>query len=128
MQKYLDTAKKIAAYVIPLIPDSGLIPSDFCQPAEPWVQDDIAAGVIASALLDLAALVPEEADTYLSTALEILHAIDDKSADWNPETDHITLNGTAGYHLPGKNKNYVYADYYYVEAILKLKELAVSIW
>lgn len=127
-REYLDTAKKIAAYVIPLIPEDGLIPCDFRQPAQPWVQDDIAAGVIATALLDLAQLVPEERETYLGAALKILHAIDDKSADWNPATDPITLNGTAGYHLPGRNKNYVYADYYFVEAMLKLKGLGVSIW
>lgn len=127
-QEYLDTAKKIAAYVIPLIPENGLIPCDFSQPAEPLLQDDIAAGVIASALLDLAELVPEEKDTYLNAALKILHAIDAESADWNPETDHITLSGTAGYHLPGRNKNYVYADYYFVEAILKLTGKNVSIW
>lgn len=127
-QEYLDTAKKIAAYVIPLIPENGLLPCDFRQPAEPWVQDDIAAGVIASALLDLAELVPEEQETYLEAALKILHALDEQSADWSQDTDHITLNGTAGYHLPGRNKNYVYADYYFVEAMLKLTGKNVSIW
>lgn len=127
-QEYLDTAKKIAAYVIPLIPENGLLPCDFRQPAEPWVQDDIAAGVIATALLNLAELVPEERETYLKAALKILHALDERSADWSQDTDHITLNGTAGYHLPGRNKNYVYADYYFVEAVLKLAGKNISIW
>lgn len=127
-QEYLDTAKKIAAYVIPLIPENGLLPCDFRQPAEPWVQDDIAAGLIASALLDLAELVSEERNTYLKAALKILHALDEQSADWGQDTDQITLNGTAGYHLPGRNKNYVYADYYFVEAMLKLTGKNVSIW
>lgn len=127
-QEYLNTAKKIAAYVIPLIPENGLLPCDFRQPAEPWVQDDIAAGVIATALLDLAELVPEERETYLKAALKILHALDEQSTDWSQDTDHITLNGTAGYHLPGRNKNYVYADYYFVEAMLKLAGKNVSIW
>lgn len=127
-QEYLDTAKKIAAYVIPLIPENGLLPCDFRQPAEPWVQDDIAAGVIATALLDLAELVPEEREAYLNAALKILHALDERSADWSQDTDHITLNGTASYHLPGRNKNYVYADYYFVEAMLKLAGKNVSIW
>lgn len=124
----LDTAKKIAAYVIPLIPENGLISCDFRQSAEPWVQDDIAAGVIATALLDLAELVPEERETYLNAALKILHALDEQSTDWSQDTDHITLNGTADYHLPDRNKNYVYADYYFVEAMLKLAGKNVSIW
>lgn len=125
---YLDTAKKIAAYVLPNIPENGLIPSDFRQPPEPWVQDDIAAGVLATALIDLSELVPEEADTYLGAALKMLHAIDDKSADWSPDTDPITLHGTAGYHLPGRNINFIYADYYYIEALRKLKGQETYLW
>lgn len=127
-QEYLDTAKRIAAWLLPRIPENGLIPCDFRQPAEPWVQDDIAAGVIATALLDLAELVPEEREAYLGAALKILHALDAQSADWSPDTDNITLRGTAGYHLPGRNKNYVYADYYFVEAMLKLAGRSVAIW
>lgn len=92
------------------------------------MQDDIAAGVIATALLDLAELVPEEREAYLGAALKILHALDAQSADWSPDTDNITLRGTAGYHLPGRNKNYVYADYYFVEAMLKLAGRSVAIW
>ena len=55
-------------------------------------------------------------------------AIDERSADWNPDTDGITQNGTAGYHLPGKNQNYIYADYFFVEAILKLLGKDVFVW
>ena len=43
----------------------------------------------------------------------MLRAIDEKSADWSGDTDGITLNGTTGYHMPGRNGNYVYADYFY---------------
>lgn len=52
-----------------------------CQPPEPWVQDDIAGSVLATAFIDLAALVLEAVDAYLGAALKQLHAIDDKSAD-----------------------------------------------
>ena len=125
---YLDTAEKIAAYVLPNIPEDGLIPSDFRQPPEPWVQDDIAAGVLTTALIDLAELVPEKQGLYLGAALKMLHAIDDKSADWDPKTDPITLHGTAGYHLPGRNINFIYADYYYIEALRKLKGCDTHLW
>lgn len=126
--EYLAAAQKIAAFLLPLIPADGRIPSDFRQPSQPWVQDDIAAGVMASALLDLAALVPEQAQPCLEAALRMLHALDETSADWAPETDPITLNGTAGYHLPGRNQNFVYADYYFVEAVLKLKGSSICLW
>lgn len=127
-KEYLETAKKIAAYVLPNIPADGLVPSDFRQPPEPWVQDDIAACVLATALIDLAELMPEQKDAYLGAALRMLHAIDEKSADWSPDTDPITLHGTAGYHLPGRNINFIYADYYYIEAVRKLKGRDTYLW
>lgn len=58
----------------------------------------------------------------------MLRAIDEKSADWSGDTDGITLNGTTGYHMPGRNGNYVYADYFYVEAMLKLQGKGVFVW
>lgn len=128
-KEYLETAEKIAAYFIENIPENGLIPSDFCQPEEPWVQDDIGACAAASGLIELSGLAPEEAGgKYLAAAVKMLRAIDEKSADWSEDTDGITLNGTTGYHLPGRNMNYVYADYFYVEAVLKLRGKGVFVW
>ena len=45
-QKYLDTAKKVADYCLENIPDSGIIPVDFRQPAEPAWEDSCGACVI----------------------------------------------------------------------------------
>lgn len=132
-KEYLDTARKIAAYFLANIPDDGLIPEDFCQPAEPWAQDDIAACAASCGFIELAGLVSEdEGKTYLDAALKMLRAIDEKSADWNPDTDGITMRGTSAYHVRdrvhGWNKNYVYADYFFIEAVLKLKGQGVYIW
>ena len=132
-QEYLETAKKIAAYFLSNIPDNGLIPEDFCQPAEPWVQDDIAACAASCGLIELAGLVHEkEGRTYLEAALNMLRAIDEKSADWRLGTDGITMRGSTAYHVRdrvhGWNKNYIYADYFFIEAVLKLKGQGVCIW
>lgn len=130
-QKYLEIAQKAAAYFISQIPENGLLPEDLRQPAEPWVQDDIGACAAASGLLELSELdvvSDEDKAVYITAALKILQAIDEKSADWSIETDGITLNGSTAYHLPGKNMNYTYGDYYFVEAVLKLKGKAVFIW
>ena len=132
-QAYLDTARKIAAYFISGIPADGLIPEDFRQPAEPWVQDDIAACAASCGLIELAGLVSEEeGKAYLDAALKMLKAIDEKSADWDLGTDGITLRGSTAYHVRdrvhGWNKNYVYADYFFIEAVLKLKGQGIYIW
>ncbi len=127
-REYLDTAKRIAAYFMANIPESGLIPSDFCQPKEPHVQDDIAAAAAACGLLQLAGAAQEESRSYVETAIKMLRAIDEKSADWSRETDGITLNGTMAYHTPGRNMNYVYGDYFFIEAVLKLKGQEVFVW
>lgn len=132
-QEYLDTARRIAAYFLSHIPADGLIPEDFCQPAEPWVQDDIAACAASCGLIELAGMVPQdEGKTYLAAALKMLKAIDEKSTDWNPDTDGITLRGSTAYHVRdrvhGWNKNYVYADYFFIEAVLKLKGQGIYIW
>lgn len=132
-QAYLDTARKIAAYFISNIPEDGLIPEDFRQPAEPWAQDDIAASAASCGLIELAGLVSEEeGKTYLDAALKMLKAIDDKSTDWSPDTDGITMRGSTAYHVRdrvhGWNKNYVYADYFFIEAVLKLKGQGIYIW
>lgn len=132
-QEYLDTARKIAAYFIVNIPENGFIPEDFRQPAEPWVQDDIAACAASCGLIELAGLVSEEeGKAYLGAALKMLKAIDEKSADWNPDTDGITMRGSTAYHVRdrglGWNKNYVYADFFFVEAILKLNGQGIYTW
>ena len=132
-QEYLDTARRIAAYFISHIPEDGLIPEDFRQPAEPWVQDDIAACAAACGLIELAGMVPEdEGRAYLDAALKMLKAIDEKSADWSPDTDGVTLRGSTAYHVRdrvhGWNKNYVYADYFFLAAVLKLRGQGIYIW
>lgn len=127
-KRYLETAKKIAANFMANIPENGLIPSDFDQPAEPHVQDDIGACAAACGLIELAGQVPgDQKIPYLNAAVKMLRAIDAQSADWSADTDGITQNGTTGYHLPGRNKNYVYADYFYIEAVMKLQDKGVFV-
>jgi unsaturated chondroitin disaccharide hydrolase len=62
----------------------------------------------------------------------MLRAIDQDSADWDSSTDAITLHGSTAYHvrdrIHGWNKNYIYADYFFVEAVLKLKNQGIFTW
>lgn len=125
--RYLAAAQKVAEYFIRHIPADGRIPVDFCQPAEPFYQDDIAAAVAACGLIELSELVPERAEEYMAPALKLLHTLDE-SADWSPDTDGLLRNCSADYHGPLHNVNYTYGDYFFIEAILKLTGRGVYLW
>ena len=125
--RYLAAAQKIAEYFIAHIPADGSMPVDFCQPAQPDWQDDIAAAVAACGLIELAALVPARAAEYLTPALTLLRHLD-ATADYRPETDGFLRNCSAAYHNPLHNVNYTYGDYFFYEALLKLKGSGIFIW
>lgn len=128
-KEYLDTAKKVAHYCIANIPESGIIPVDFRQPGEPAWEDSCGAVVIAGGLLEIANTVPElEKDLYRSAAVKILKAIDETRADWTKNCDAIVKNCTGAYHVPRHHITMSYADYYFIEAVYKLKGTGISLW
>ncbi len=128
-QEYLDTAKKVAHYCLANIPDDGIIPIDFRQPVQPALEDSCGACVIAGGLLEVANHVQEaEKQMYIRGAVKILKAIDEKRADWSQNSDAIVLNCSAAYHSPQIHITMSYADYYFMEAIYKLKGTGILIW
>lgn len=127
--EYLDTAKKVAHYCIANISESGIIPVDFRQPPEPVLEDSCGACVIAGGLLEVAEHVPElEKDMYIRAAVKILKAIAQTRADWSKECDAIVQNCTAAYHDKKHHVTMVYADYFFIEALYKLKGTKICIW
>lgn len=128
-QEYLDTAKKIAHYFIANIPENGVIPVDFRQPREPEWCDDTAAAIAAGGLIELAKLVGElEQDLYLRAALKLLRALDQMHCDYTKKSDSFLQKGTAAYHSREHEYSIIYGDYFYIEAILKLKGTEFLIW
>lgn len=128
-QEYLDTAKKVAHYCMANLSDSGIIPVDFRQPNEPAWEDSCGACVIAGGLLEIAKNVPEiEKEIYEKAAVKILKAIADTRADWSKNSDAIVLNCTGAYHADIHHFSMTYADYYFMEAIYKLKNIGILIW
>lgn len=125
--RYLAMAQKVAEYFIAHIPADGRIPVDFCQPAEPKYYDDIAAAVAACGLIELASLVPDRQDEYLTPALKMLHALDD-TADWDESRDGYLQYCSADYHGKEHNVNFTYGDYYFYEALLKLTGDEIYLW
>ncbi len=132
-QSFLDTAKQCAHYCIANMAVSGWLPLvDYRQPAEPLKYDSTAAMCTACGLLEIAGHVDEnEARFYTEAAYQILRACDAKFANWDPEQDSITTGGTFFYHDPtGENTEVpiIYGDYFFIEAILRLKGKSLFEW
>ena len=128
-EAYLDTAKRVAHYCIANIPDNGIIPIDFRQPKDAAWEDSCGACVIAGGLLELSKYVPEaETDIYVRPAEKILKAITENRADFGRGCDAIVQNCSAAYHDKRHHFTMVYADYFYIEAMYKLKGIGELMW
>lgn len=129
--EYLNAAKSCAHYCISnLALNNWLPPVDFRAPAEPLRYDASAAAIIACGLLEIAEHVPEfEKPLYENAAKNMLKACDMVFTDWNPETDGFLLNSAMMYHNDQLGeRSFIYGDYFYLEAILRLKGKHMMIW
>lgn len=119
-EEYLNTAKKVAHYFMANIPESGLIPVDFRQPADCIWEDGTAAAIAACGLLEIEKNVTEnEKPVYHRAAVKLLKALD-RNACWEEEKDYMIEKCTAAFHDEKHNFPMMYADYYFIEAIWKL--------
>jgi Glycosyl Hydrolase Family 88. len=126
---YLQTAKRIAHYFIANIPEDGVIPVDFRQPAEPKLEDDTAAAIAACGLIEIAkAAGPYEKKLYLNAALKLLRTLDESRCDWSESSDSLLQRGTAAYYAKIHHQAIIYGDYYFMEAIFKLKGNDLYLW
>ncbi len=128
-QEYLDTSKKIAHYFCANIPEDGLIPVDFRQPEEPYWYDDTAAAIAACGLLELAKAVPEyEKDMYQRAALKLLKALYENHCDFTEDNDCILMKCTVVYHDERHEYPIIYGDFFFMEALFKLKGSGIFMW
>ena len=129
-QRYLDTAKRIAHYFISQVADDWMPRCDFRQPAEPLLRDNVAGNVAACGLLELARALPEtEGRFYFDAALRMLKAQEADAANWNLNDPAIFTKCTSAWHdLPGRHITMNYGDYYFVEAVNKLRGDEMLFW
>ncbi len=128
-EKYLDTSRRIAHYFISNIPENGLIPVDFRQPAECVWEDSTAAAIAACGLLELAKNVEgRDSDVYLKAALKLLKTLDKERCSWDDGVDNLLEKCTAEYHSEEHEFSIIYGDYYFIEALLKLSGQELFIW
>lgn len=123
--RYLDFACKVTDVYLKGLPEDMVPYWDFNDPMIPNASKDAsAAAVVASALIELSGYVGgDKGQKYLGDAkamLESLHS-NYRSGDINPS---FLLHST-GHRPAGSEIDYsiIYADYYYIEALLRLKNL-----
>jgi unsaturated chondroitin disaccharide hydrolase len=127
-QEYLDTAKKTAHYFIASLQNDFVPPCDFRGPQEPVYKDTTAGMCAACGLIEISKVVPEfEKELYLEAAIKILKATE-KYCDWSDSEDSIVQMGTEAFHFGAKNIPIIYGDYYFIEAISKLRGNHLLLW
>ncbi|MEP2239344.1 MAG: glycoside hydrolase family 88 protein [Maribacter sp.] len=126
---FLDQAKNIAHYIM----GNKKIPKDLIPywdydapniPNEP--RDASAAAITASALLTLQQYVPEEQKTMIAYAEKILRRLssNDYLADIGSNQGFLLKHSVGNIHTDEENDEPLnYADYYYLEALLKWQEI-----
>ncbi len=140
--EYLETAVRTADYFInaPSTPEDGIPYWDFTigETEAPWdydpekykpePRDASAAAVAASALLELSGYVaPDLAEKYVSAAEKMLRSLatPEYMAEEGGNNYFLLKHSTTS--LPTKSgidKPLIYADYYYLEALLRYIELS----
>jgi hypothetical protein len=127
-KKYLQQAENIGNFILnnPNLPKD-LVPYwDYNAPKIPNEPRDVSAATItASALYELSTLVPEKAVFYKETADKIMKSLN-KTYKAEPLTNKGFLLIHSTGNLPAKSEidvPIVYADYYYLEALLRKRKL-----
>jgi len=124
--RYLEQARCIASYLIPRLPEDKVPYWDYGAPAGA-PRDASAAAVMASALLELSTLDPtEKASLWYDTAVGQLRSLSSDRYLASPGTNggFILLHSTGNYPANSEvDVPLTYADYYYVEALMRLKSM-----
>lgn len=130
-QEYLDAAKRVAHYFIANTAEYAVPLCDFRAPETPVLYDTSAGACAACGLIELAKAVPKHEQTlYIKAAMRILKALENDFCDWSEKEESILQKGTEAYHAKesGKHIPLIYGDYYFVEAIYKLKGFDMLFW
>ena len=124
-QRFLDFAKRVADVYLERLPEDGIPWWDMGDPMIPnSFRDASAAAVVASGLVELASFLDgEEEAKYLGEAkrmLARLSSTDYQSREKKPSfLMHSVGNMPAGSEVDASIN---YADYYYIEALLRLRD------
>lgn len=129
-KKFLAFAQKLADKYLSLLPEDMVPCWDFDVANDPKQEKDAsAAAVVASALLDLSTMVENKADQerYYNAALKMLKSLGSENYSGVGKADSFLLHSTGAKSLGHEiDVALIYADYYYIEALDRLKKIQKS--
>jgi len=124
-QENLEACRKVADYFISAISEDWVSVWDFRVPnADTEPKDTSATAIAASGLLELVSHLPEEeGQPYKIAALKMLEALTVSYAEWDDLSyEGILRSGTGNKPaMKDVDVSLIYGDYFYVEALAKLK-------
>ena len=128
VKEYLDVAKRVAHYFIAAVCEDYVPRCDFRQPEEPLVYDTSAGAIAASGLIEIAKAVPQyEKRMYMRAAIVMMKALEKNHCRWDDEEQSILMNCT-GMYSDGRNMPFIYGDYFFTEAMYKLRGNEILFW
>ena len=124
--KYLDFVQKVTDVYLERLPEDKVPYWDFDDPSIPNApRDASAAAVVASSLLELSTYLPNgTGKRYRDAAVEMLTSLSSDNYQSGKSNPSFLLHSVG--HWPAHSEidaSIIYADYYYIEALLRLKRL-----
>lgn len=123
-ERFLEAARRVADFFLGALPLDGLPPWDFHATGLDEPKDTSAAACAASGMLELARLLgPIQGRVYRWEAASILTALTGQYALWDDPAQQGILRGGTGHRPAGRNVDVslIYGDYFYLEALAKLR-------
>ncbi|MBP1841252.1 glycoside hydrolase family 88 protein [Formosa algae] len=126
-EDFLDTSIKLADKYLERLPEDGVPFWDFDDPKIPNAPKDAsAAAVAACGMLELSTLVKDEKlkEKYFNQAKRFIKALSSEHY-LSGDTNQSLLLHSTGHHPRNSeiDASIIYADYYYMEALLRLKKI-----
>ncbi|MBL4745276.1 MAG: glycoside hydrolase family 88 protein [Flavobacteriaceae bacterium] len=126
-KKFLDFAQKLADRYLELLPEDMIPQWDFDAPnLETQERDASAAAVVASALLEMSTFVTDKKDQerYYNAAIKMLTSLSSDVYSGKGKAASFLIHSTGAKSLGSEiDVALIYADYYYIEALSRLKKL-----
>jgi len=124
--KYLNFAQKVADVYLKHLPHDYIPYWDFDDPSIPnSPRDASAAAIVASGLLELSTyLNNSRGENYKKAAIKMLRVLSSDEYQCGKDNSAFLCHSTG--HWPNKSEidaSIIYADYYYIEALLRLRKL-----